>query len=253
MEVSMKVQLDSRNKHWILALIVFSAMIISGCVAAPTADQGAYGYMDTVTVTGFGEAYGVPDMATVQFGYSTSNESVETALQGANQTIDEITSALTQQGIATSDIQTTNFSVWPEDQYDPMTGMPTGVRLYRVENTLQVIIRDISAVAQVIEAALDQGANNVYGLTFGIQNTDAIAVQARMDAVANGRVRAEQLAQELGVELGEARIASETYTTGAYDTPEFARGLGGGAGAPSISEGQLVVRVQVNLTFDLIR
>lgn len=235
----------------LLSVLLFS---LAGCAAGEAVDQGAYGYMDTVTVTGFGEAYGMPDMATVQFGYSTMNSEVATALSQANQAIERITSALTGAGLADTDIQTTNFSVWPEDRYDPMTGMPTGERVYRVENTIQVVIRDISMVSQVIETALDQGANNVYGLSFGIDDTSAIAIQARMAAVEDGRERASQLAGELGLELGEARIASETYSTGNYlDTPEFARGLGGGGGAPAISEGQLVVRVQVNLTFDLVR
>ena len=237
-----------------LMVILVTALTLAGCTAAPATTQASYGYFDTITVTGFGEAYGAPDIATVQFGYSTSNSAVDVALSQADQTIDRITAALMEAGILGADIQTTNFSVWPEDQYDPFSGTPTGERLYRVENTLQVVIRDISLVSQVIETALDQGANNVYGLIFGMDDSSVMAEQARSVAVADGRARAEQLASELGLQLGEARIASETYGTSNYfDTPEFARGLGGGGGGPSISEGQLVVRVQVNMTFDLLR
>jgi uncharacterized protein YggE len=216
--------------HWqAFTMIVVMMLSISSCTSPSSPGQAAYGYMDTVTVTGVGKAYGMPDMATVQFGYSTSNREVGIALDQANQAIERISAALLQMGVAEADIQTTNFSVWPEDQYDPMTGTPTGEKLYRVENTIRVVIRDIDKVADVIQVALDEGANNVYGLTFGIDDTDAIAAQARSAAVADARVRAEQLVREMGAQLGEVR------------------------NAPSISEGQLEVSIQVNMTFDVVR
>jgi uncharacterized protein YggE len=231
---------------------VMMMLMLTSCASPSSSGQTAYGYMDTVTVTGVGEAFGEPDMATVQFGYSASNEDVGTALEQANVAIERISAALIQLGVAEVDIQTTNFSVWPEDQYEPMTGIPTGVKLYRVENTMRVVIREIDSVAEVIQTALDQGTNNVYGLTFGIDDTDAIAAQARSAAVADARVRAEQLVEEMGAQLGEARIASETYGISAFpEMATYAMGLGGGA--PSISEGQLSVSVQVNMTFDLLR
>lgn len=245
---------SNKIRRSIQALAILFTLVLAGCGTTSSEVQGTSGYLDTVTVTGFGEAYGVPDMATIQFGYTKSDTTISVALAQANETVDRISAALVERGIAASDIQTTNFSVWPEDQYDPMTGLPTGERLYRVENTIQVVIRDIEMVAPVVEMALDQGANNVYGLTFGIADTNAIAVKARTAAVEDGRERAMQLADELGLGLGEARIANEIYDSGNYfDTPEYARGIGGGGGAPAINEGQLVVRVRVNITFDLVR
>jgi uncharacterized protein YggE len=238
-----------------LALIpvILLAFALTGCAPAATAGQAANGYMDTVTVTGFGQAYGEPDMASTQFGYSTADENVGVALTRANDAMDRITAALVQQGIAAADIQTTNFSVWPEDQYEPLTGIPTGQKLYRVENTIRVVMRDISKVADVIQSGLDSGANNVYGLSFGIDDTSTIAAVARTAAVANARARAEQLASELGAQLGEARIASETYGSSVFPQgAEFELGLDGGGGPP-INEGQLAISIQVNLTFDLVR
>jgi uncharacterized protein YggE len=227
-------------------------LALSSCASPSSSSKAAYGYMDTVTVTGMGKVYGTPDMATVQFGYSTSNKDVGTALDQANQAIKKISAALLQMGIREADIQTTNFSIWPEDQYDPVTGIPTGEKLYRVENTIRVVIREIDKVAEVIQTALNEGANNVYGLNFGIDDTDAIAAQARSAAVADARVRAEQLVREMGAQLGEARIASETYGISAFpEMAAFALGLGGNA--PAISEGQLEVSIQVNMTFDLLR
>jgi len=245
-------KLQTHAGSTLLFILIFAALLAS-CASPATQGQPSVGYFDTVTTTGFGEAYGKPDMASTQFGYSTSDEDVGAALARANNAIEGITTALLQLGIGEADIQTTYFSVWPEDQYEPMTGIPTGQKLYRVENTLRVVMRDITRVAEVIQTALDSGANNVYGLNFAIDDTSVIAAEARTAAVSDARARAEQLARDLGAQLGEARIASETYGNSTYPVgAEYELGLGGG-GAPPISEGQLVVSVQVNVTFDLIR
>ena len=232
--------------------MTLAALALAGCAVIPAARETEGAYFDTVSVTGQGEAFGKPDMATISFGYSTADEVVSSALERANMTIEGITRVLVQLGVAEVDIQTTNFSVWPEDQYDPQTGMATGIRLFRVENQLRVIVRDLSQVPAVIQSALDQGASNVYGLTFGIDDTVAIAAQARTAAIADARSRAEQLARELGAELGDARVASESVGGGAYPAADYAFGIGGGGGPP-ISEGQLAVTVQVNVTFELVR
>lgn len=235
----------------IVALLL--AISISGCAGGAGAPVNSQGYLDTITTTGYGEAYGKPDMAQVQFGYSAVDTSIGTALEASNGAVERIKQAMLQIGIAEADIQTTNFSVWPEEQYDPMTDQPSGERKYRVENTIQVIIREISKVAEVIETGLDNGANNVYGLTFSIDDTSEIAKQARSAAVADTRQRAEQLASEIGAALGEVRIMTEISTYGAYPVMRTAAETAVGGGAPSISEGQLVLTIEVNVTYDIQR
>lgn len=236
---------------FIIATLLLT-MAISGCAGGRA--NSSQGYLDTITTTGHGEAYGKPDMAQVQFGYSAVDTSIGAALQASSDAVTRIKQAMLQMGIAEKDIQTTNFSVWPEEQYDPMTGQPSGERRYRVENTIQVTILEIGKVAEVIEAGLEHGANNVYGLTFSIDDTSEIAKQARSAAVADARQRAEQLASEIGATLGKARIVTEVSGYEAYPVlRQAAVEMAIGGGAPPISEGQLVLTIQVNVTFDMQR
>jgi len=240
------------------ALMTLAALsiLLFGCGAggsqAGQSAPAAQGYLDTISVTGFGEAVGAPDMGTVQLGFSTSNADIEQAMSVSNSTLERITQAVVALGIDPADVQTTNFSVWPEDRYDPMTGMPSGDKTYRVDNSINVKVRDLGLMPQVIQAALENGANNLYGLNFSIDDTSQLAGQARADAVRDARARAEQLATELGVTLGSARIASEVYGSNYGPMIEAAYGIGGG-GAPPISEGSLTVNIQVVVTFDLVR
>jgi uncharacterized protein YggE len=243
-------------KKWHLFVIaaMLMAISVSGCAGGAAAPVSSQGYLDTITTTGHGEAYGKPDMAQVQFGYSAVDTSIGAALDASNAAVERIKQAMLQMGIAEEDIQTTNFSVWPEEQYDPMTGQPSGERKYRVENTIQVIIREIGKVADVIEAGLDNGANNVYGLTFSIDDTSEIAKQARSAAVADARQRAEQLASEIGATLGQARMVTEVSGYNASPVMRTAVEMAVvSAGAPPISEGQLVLTIEVNVTYDIQR
>jgi uncharacterized protein YggE len=251
----MMMQVLRTRKMTLLTLAALS-MLAFGCAAGGTqagnSVPAGQGYLDTISVTGFGESVGAPDTGTIQLGFSTSNASIEQAMNESNATLDGITQAVVALGVDPADVQTTNFSVWPEDRYDPVTGMPTGEKSYRVDNSINVVVRDLSLMPQVIQTALDHGANNLYGLNFTIEEDSQLAAQARANAVADARVRAEQLASELGVTLGEARIASEVYNNNAGPMIEAAYGMGGG-GAPPISEGSLTVSIQVVVTYDIVR
>ena len=245
-----------RSRWMALLTLAALSMLLFGCATggsqAGNAVPAGQGYLDTISVTGFGEAVGAPDTGTIQLGFGTSNASIEQAMNESNATLERITQAVVSLGIDPADVQTTNFSVWPEDRYDPVSGMPTGEKSYRVDNSINVVVRDLSLMPQVIQTALDNGANNLYGLNFSIEEDSQLAAQARSNAVIDAQSRAEQLASEIGVTLGEARIASEVYNNNVGPMVEAAYGLGGG-GAPSISEGSLTVSVQIVVTYDIVR
>jgi uncharacterized protein YggE len=212
--------------------------------------------LNSVSVTGFGEASGTPDVAYIQLGVDKTSQDVGQAVSDTNKTMEGVMAALDQFGVAKEDIQTTGFNVWPEDRYDPQTGMPTGERVYHVQNMVNIKVRDISQTGKVIESALNAGANQVFGLSFGIDDTSALEAEARTDAVADAKARAEQLAGALGLKIGDPIIVSESYGD---VSPQYAMeraayaGVGGGGGTPPVSEGQLMVSATVSVTFELVK
>jgi uncharacterized protein YggE len=235
-----------------LALLAVVALVASlGVLPAAAQIPVPEGAMPSVSVSGFGQAFGAPDVAYVEMGVDIVNTDVGAAVTQANETMEAVTDAIVATGVAEEDIRTTNFNVW-SDFYDPATGEQTTERVYHVQNMVRVTVRDVSQVSSVIEAGLNAGANSIFGLNFGIDDPSALEQEARLQAIEDARDRAQKLADAMGVTLGEPVIISETFGGPVQPIPFEAAAVGlGGGGAPPISGGQLSVSVQVNVTFAL--
>lgn len=230
-------------------LVTLLAVAMSGCSTASTVASSSP-TARVITVSGLGNARGEPDLARLTIGVNVAEEEISEAVNESNRIIDDVTAVLRDLGVAESDIQTSNFSIWTEEQWDPETGQRREERLYRVDSTVQITVRQVDTVGEILQAAIDAGANNIYGLSFGIDDASGLAAEARLGALQNAREKAEAIAAELGVELGEVQSVIET--SGGSPMPVFesaAMGLGGGGGEPPISEGSMTLSVNVQMSF----
>ncbi len=233
-----------------LALVALAAVLaLSGAPGAPVAAQSPA--PGTITVRGFGEASGAPDVAYVSLGVDTRNASLSEAMGEANSVMAAVIEAVRSLDIAAEDIQTVDFSVWSDEPMTPEGTPAEGTRYYRVTNVVRITVRDTTLMQDVIDVAVAAGANRIYGVTFGLENPDALERDARVAALENARERAAQIAQAIGVTLGEPTIVVEGDNFNQGVVMEMAaRGLGGGGG---IQQGQLSVQVQVQVTFETVR
>lgn len=201
-----------------------------------------------ITVVGQGKAFGRPDQAEVQVGVDILAETVAQASEENEATIQRIMDALEEQGIAAEDIQTANYSIWAEQRFGDSG--PEGIAGYRVTNQVNVTIRDVDQVSEVLEAVMDAGANSVYGVFFTVADPAALEAEARAEAMANARERAESLAELGGVELGEIQVISEVIGQPVQPLLDAGgRAMAQEAAGPSISPGQLSYHVQVQVTY----
>lgn len=208
----------------------------------------------TINVQGQGSATITPDLAMASIGVQTRGQDAGLAVQQNNQVAQAITDALQALGIEAKDIQTSNFSIISQEQFDEI-GRPTGEVTYIVDNTVTVTVRDLSKVGPVLDAAVQAGANSIYGVTFMAEDDSAALAEARDKAMTDARARGEQLAQGAAATLGNVVTVSESIYGGpVFAAAELARGYGGGAGpvpAAPVSPGSLRVEVQVNVTYEL--
>jgi len=238
---------QTRNKIGGIAVMVAALLVaVTGTVGAQdTADLPT----NTITVTGVGEAFGSPDIAYLNLGVQTSNEDVVVAFNEANEKVAQLIEALKEFGIAERDLQTTGLYMYT-DPFDPTTGQPRETPIYRVTNSLSITVRDVSQVGEVVSVGVNNGANSIDGLTFGLADPATIEQAARADAVENARARARQLAELTGKTLGDPIIVTETFGNAIPFASNFDRAQSGGGAAP-IEQGQLSVSVNVQVTFSV--
>ena len=213
-------------------------------VAGGTAGRG-------ITVVGVGKASGAPDVANISVGVETQADTVQQAVADNKAKMAQLLDALKALGIADKDIQTSNYGVYTERQPVPSSEGKSGAgpTIYHVNNQVNVIVRDVNKLGDALDKTVAAGANNIYGISFSVDDTTRLQADARAKAVADARTRAESLAKLAGVTLGDVVSVSEVIGSSVpmYDAPRAAMGLGGG-GTP-VQPGELEVSTSVQVTF----
>lgn len=212
--------------------------------------QTATALPGTFTVVGEGKVTLEPDIARVTIGVETVTPTVQEATEQNRATVEAVLAALVEQDIAEEDIQTSGFSVYAE-RFGPEGPLEEGDVRYRVSNNVSVTIRDLERVGEILDAAIEAGANNIYGVEFALDDPGVAESDARAAAIEDARAKAEELAQLTGIPLGEIISVSEIVGMGggyyAGNFAEQARAFGGG-GTP-ITPGQLDLVMQLQVIF----
>jgi len=164
--------------------------------------------------------------------------------------MNEVMAVLEEMGIAEEDIQTVDYSIRADIDYRGDEG-PRVVG-YIVNNAVRVKVRDLDLVGDLLDGVTEAGANNIYGITFTVEDPRPFQEQAREMAVAEARSKAQQLAEAADVRLGDLLSLSEYLVSGpVYVERAMAEGMGGGA--PPISAGQLEITIQVQMSYEIVQ
>ncbi len=227
-----------RTRQAIVAVVLVS-LVLAGCGAAAPAQPR------TLVVTGTGKVEVAPDLVTVNLGVQTVGEDIAQVVAENNRRSQRVQQAVLALGVAQEDVRTISFNVSPQEQYDE-TGNPTGVTVYWVDNTVTVTLRQVDRLGELLQAAVDAGANTIQGVSFSVDDPSAAEAEARQLAMQDARARAEMLAQAAGAALGEP----VSINTSVFVPSPYAGGIGGGGGVP-VSPGMAEVQVQVYVTYEL--
>ncbi len=235
----------------ILMSALLGLAVLAGCAAPAAPTQPASNPPShTISVTGSGLAYGAPDIAVAQIGVQSRNPEPGAALDDANAKMTAIMAALKGLGIDDKDIQTSNFSVYAQQDIDPQTGQAKGTITYIVDNTVSITMRDLTKVGPVLGQVVAAGANNIYGVSYTVADQSKLEAEARDKAMADAKARAEQLAKAAGVTLDQPMTISE-YTNGPQPIlrADLAQNAAGAAKSVPVSSGQIQVNLQINVTY----
>jgi hypothetical protein len=212
---------------------------------------------NTITVSDSGEIYAEPDLAITSFSVVTEAKTVAEAMSENTKKMNAVIAVVKGQGVEEKDLKTINFNISPHyDYYGVSSIYPSGKRVlvgYDITQTLQVKIRDLEKVGNIIQAAIDNGSNEASDLQFTIDQQDELKKQAREEAINKAKAKAEELADQLGVKLVRITNFSESNFVPYYALEKAASplGLGGGGSAPQIETGENKIEVTVYITYEI--
>ncbi len=208
-----------------------------------------------ITVVGQGTARVAPDVAQVSVGVDTVADTVSDSVKESNAKMAAVLAAIKALGIADKDVQTMNYSISVEQSGGvpkPDGSLTETKPRYRVSNMVTVTIRDLAKVGSVLDGVVEAGANNIWGVSFSVDDSKAAQSEARGKAMTDARARATELANLAGVKLGSIVSISEVVRGNSYPMAVAERAFGGGGDA-SISPGEVEISYQVQVVFYLER
>ncbi len=251
------------KKFWLLAvsLVMILAVVgFSGCTGGPT----TIGTVDInsqqsgIWVNGTGKVAVTPDIATLSLGIEAQADTVAEAQAQAAVAMDAVMTALTDNGVAEKDIQTQYFSIYQVTRWDDYTDEQVVIG-YRVTNMVTAKIRTLVVesfsldykVGTVIDAVAAAGGDytRINNVSFSVDDPTVYYEEARQEAMADARAKAEQLANLAGIGLGKATYISE----GTIYPPVVYRDAGMEAVAPApttpISPGEIELSLTVQVAY----
>lgn len=238
------------NRPRLLAVLGAAAaflVLASACFQAEVDEVGDDAR--SISVTGTGEVRAEPDIAIVSTGVEVQAESVAEARARAAETASAVIGALRDHGVDESDIRTVDFYIYPQYDYRDETPRVVG---YTVSNTVQVTVRDVDSVGELIDAVAAAGGDAVRfgGISFAHEDPGVLTTQARELAMADARAKAEQLAELTGVSLGQVISVAETSWAAPFagERAEFAMD---DSASTSIQPGTSAVTVTVQVAWEI--
>jgi uncharacterized protein len=273
-------------KRFLEIATIALALLATGCMHHGHGRGAAHAEGSGLSVVGSGEAKGAPDVARSSIGIEVRADTAEEATRQANERMTAVLSALKSAGVPDTDLRTHDFSVSFERDFTPPAPVtePTPAPVpspkasraagatttattaaappassaphggYRVSNTVEVTVRDVTKVSAVLTAATTAGANNVWGIHFDVSDREPLHQKAREQAIARAKQSAAQLAQLTGVKLGRIITIDDQSDVGGIQPRMYRAAMmaeSGNAADVPVEGGELTVTHQVRLVYDL--
>lgn len=203
----------------------------------------------TIVVSGTGRVAVEPDIADLRLGVAISRPTVDAARSEAAKLMDAIQAAVDGAGVARKDVRTALLSVQP--RYDYRESRAPALTGYELANVVEVTVRDLAKLGDVVDGTLAAGATSMDGLSFRVADPAPAEAEARRRAMAEARTRADVLAETAGLTIeGVADIVEGALGRPPIPYPKAERmGLAAADVSTPVESGSLEVAVTVTVTY----
>ena len=201
-----------------------------------------------ITVSGLGAVNAKPDIAYINIGYTNQHEDSKTAQKQNNEQMDKVIATIKALGIADKDIQTIQFNIYPQSDYNngyKITG-------YTVTNMVRITVRKLEQAGAVMDEAVGAGANAGGDIQFAIADPSPYYEQAMDLAIKNAASKANAIAKSISVSIGkpsEIIEMSGMYTPTLYGNANTNLMMDSAAGMP-VQTGDLSVSASLQVVYE---
>jgi uncharacterized protein YggE len=224
--------------------IALASLFVAAVLMAPARAEDTP--VAAITVTGEARISVAPDLAQVDAGVTTEAKTAREASDANNAAMGKVLLALKGAGIEEKDFQTSRLSLQPH--YTPNRVPPNAIVGYQANNRVTVKLRDVSKAAALVDTLVGAGANSIGGISFLVSQPSKLLDEAREQAIADARRKAEIYAKAAGVTLGAPLSISEE---GAQAPPQLRRMSAGIAAAAPIAQGEETLHVTVSVSWSI--
>lgn len=223
---------------------------------------GGVSATNTITISGKGEVFAVPDIAEFSFSVVEEKKTVVEAQEVAAQRINSIVAFLNDSGVKETDIKTINYNVYPRYEFEKEVcplgfDCPPGkqvLRGFEVNQSISVKVRDVQEAGSILSGIGERGASNISGLNFTIDDEEDLLTKARKKAIDDAHKKAKQLAKDLGVKLVRVVSFSESGNQPYYKNFAFEKIAtmdSAGGNIPEIPTGENKIISNVSITYEI--
>lgn len=216
------------------------AALLGAVFALPVAAHAA-----EITVTGEGQVNVAPDMASVMLGVTSEAATAGEAMAANSEQLATVLERLRAAGVEDRDLQTTGLSLNPN--WTQAEGEASKIAGYTASNMLTVRVRALDGLGGILDAAVQDGANTLNGVSFDLADPAPVMDEARKAAVADALARARLLADAAGVQLGEIVSINEGGASPNPPSPMYRME----ASAVPVAEGEITRSATVTIVFDI--
>jgi uncharacterized protein len=198
-------------------------------------------------VSATGTSTRVPDLAVIEAGVVTQAANAAQAMQQNNAQMARVLAALRKSGVAERDIQTATISLSPQYRY--AENQPPVITGYQASNQVSIRFRDIAKSGAILDTLVGQGANNISGPNLTVDKPEGALDEARTDAIAKARARAELYARAAGLKVDRILAISESGALPAPPVPMVAMRANMAADKLEVVAGERELNVTVSVRF----
>ena len=256
------------NKNFIRAVTVLMvllslfvlALFINELKATAHTQYGASQQIPSITVSGTGDVMAVSDIATISVTISKDGSTTAEAQKLLNDTVSKTVDYLKTQKIDDADIKSEYGGLSPKYSNDQVVcnTYPCPINNpkivgYTATQSIEVKVRAVDTANDVRTGLANIGITDISGPNFTIDNQDSFNDQARAKAIDDARAKAEVLASQLHVHLGDIISYSENGNQ-AFPVMYAAKDMmstGAAAPAPVLPKGQNKITSNVTIVYEI--